>query len=61
MIEDLVDSASLESGQLTLSQLALSLGQFVLGLKAHLAGVLAAERVLVEASEGMPRAWPPHG
>ena len=54
MIQDLVDSARLESGQVALNRAEVDLRQFALDLKERLAGALAAERIRVEAPENLP-------
>jgi len=54
MIQDLVDSARLEAGQLRPNRMPLDLRQLVLGLKGRLAEVLEAQRIRVEAPEGLP-------
>jgi PAS domain S-box-containing protein len=54
MIQDLVDSARLESGQLRLDRAPLDLRQFVLDLKSRLAGAMAMERVTIEAPGDLP-------
>jgi signal transduction histidine kinase len=56
MIQDLVDSARIESGQLKVNAAPLDLRQYVLDLKARLAASLAMDRVTVEAPEGLPTA-----
>jgi len=56
MIEDLVDSASHDSGQLRLSPVTLDLRCFVSDLVARLAGVMQTERIRVEATTDLPLA-----
>ena len=54
MIQDLVDSARLESGQLPLDRRPLDLVSFVRELKARLAGAVAAERLRLLAPGSLP-------
>ncbi len=54
MIQDLVDSARLESGQLRLERVPIELGAFLSDLKVRLAGVMEMDRVRVETPAGMP-------
>ena len=53
MIQDLVDAARLEGGQVRLNLTSVEMGAFVLDLKARLAGTFEAERIAVEAPEGI--------
>ena len=55
MIEDLVDTARVDSGQLELNSVPLDLHSFVLNLIERLVGVLETERIRVQAPEGLPR------
>lgn len=55
MIQDLVDMARAESGQLRLSIQPVDLDAFVRGLKGHLAGVLPTERLSIHSAGGLPR------
>ncbi len=57
MIQDLVDSARLEAGQLPLRRQAVDLPAFTLDLKRRLASALETERIRVEAAADLPRAW----
>lgn len=54
LIQDLVDSARLDGGQLRLNMEPLDLASFVLDLKERLSGAMEAQRVRVEAPEGPP-------
>ena len=54
MVQDLVDLARFESGQLKLKREPVDLRSFVLDLRERLTGVLEAERIRVEAPEGLP-------
>lgn len=54
MIQDLVDSARLESGQLRLELAPLELRTFVLNVKEMMAAVANVGRVRVEISDGLP-------
>jgi PAS domain S-box-containing protein len=54
MIQDLVDSARLESGQLKLSLTPVDLRQLVLDLKGRLAAVYDVSRIRLEAPERLP-------
>ncbi len=56
MIEDLVDSAGHESGQLRLRQAALDLHSFVLDLLVRLGGVIQTERIRVVPPRTLPKA-----
>jgi len=56
MIQDLVDSARSEAGQLKLNRKAVALRPFVLDLKQRLAPALETGRVRVEAPEELPPA-----
>lgn len=55
MVQDLADSARLESGQLRLDRTSLDLLAFTLDLKERLAGTLDTDRIRVESPEGLPR------
>jgi len=55
MIQDLVDSARLTSGQLRLDRAPIELKAFIVGAMERLAGVLETDRVRVEGPEGLPR------
>lgn len=55
MIQDLVDSARLESGQLRLDVVPLDLGVFVSNLKERLSTVLETERIRVGAEAALPK------
>jgi len=55
MIQDLVDSARLESAQLKLNRVPVDLREFTLDLKERLSEVLPTERVKVVAPVSMPR------
>ena len=55
MIQDLVDSVRLESGQLRLRRRPVALRSFVADLLVRLTGVLDTGRVRVEIPEGLPR------
>ncbi len=54
MIEDLVDAARLETGQLHLQLVPLDLPAYVCDLKDRLAGVVPAERVNIQTCTGLP-------
>ena len=54
MIQDLVDAASLESGELALCPVSLDLRQFLLAWKAGAAVAWEAERITVVAPAGLP-------
>ncbi len=54
MIQDLVDSARLESGQLNLNRVHLDMRSFVADFKDELTGVLDAQRIVVEAPDELP-------
>ncbi len=54
MIQDLVDSARLESGQLQLNRRPVDLYAFLQELKQRLAGAMDMERVQVTAEPGLP-------
>lgn len=56
MIQDLVDSARLESGQLRLNLATVNLPAFVFELKVRLAGVVPSERIRIADEEGLPAA-----
>jgi signal transduction histidine kinase len=55
MIQDLVDSARLESRQITLNVQPLDLARFVFDLKERMATVGGTERIQVQADEDLPR------
>jgi signal transduction histidine kinase len=55
MIQDLVDSARLESGQLRLNPESLDLGRFVLDLTERMAGVVGMDRCQARVAEDLPR------
>ncbi len=57
MIEDLVDSARLESGQLALNRVDVDLHAFVLEMKERLAGALETTRIEVSTPEQLPKVW----
>ena len=54
MIQDLVDAARAEAGQIRLERRALSMRDFALGLKRRLTPALDVERVDVEVPEDLP-------
>ncbi|HEX2988643.1 MAG TPA: PAS domain-containing sensor histidine kinase, partial [Chloroflexota bacterium] len=54
MIQDLVDMARVESGQLTLNRTRLELRSYLAELIQRLKGVLDVERVRLEVEEGLP-------
>ncbi len=54
MIDDLTDSASLESGQLRLNLVPVNLGPFLSDLKARLTGVIQVERVHIDTKPDLP-------
>ena len=54
MIQDLVDAARLEAGQLRLNRIPLDLRFFVLELKERLGEAMETRRIRVEAPEGLP-------
>ena len=54
MIEELVESARLEAGQIRLNLQPIDLRSFMLDLKQRLAGTLETDRIRVEAPEGLP-------
>ena len=54
MIEDLVDSARLESGQIKLSPRPVDIGQLVGELKERMSATEGVERIEVEVEEGLP-------
>lgn len=54
MIQDLVDAARLEAGQLRIEPRPLDLQAFVLELKQRLADVSEAERIEIQAPAGLP-------
>jgi PAS domain S-box-containing protein len=55
MIQDLVDSARIESGQLKLTLAPMDLKAFFIDLRERLEGVWEAERIHVEGPESPPR------
>ncbi len=55
MIQDLVDSARLSAGQLTLSRESLDLRSYLLDLRNRLNGFVDTARIVVEDMEGLPR------
>jgi signal transduction histidine kinase len=55
MIQDLLDSARIASGQMTLVQEPLDLRAYVVDLTGRLDGILDTSRIRVEAPEGLPR------
>jgi len=57
MIQDLVDSARLETGQLQLSRQPLDLGAFLADLKERLRSALDMARVTMQVPPGLPPAW----
>lgn len=57
MIEELVESARLESGQVRLRQASVDMHAFVVELKERLAGALEAERIRVEAAIPLAAVW----
>ena len=62
MLGDLVDTAHLESGHLTLERKPVDLGSFVVELKTHLEGALPLDRVDFAMPEGLPAVFvDPHG
>ncbi|MBI2942020.1 MAG: PAS domain-containing protein [Chloroflexi bacterium] len=54
MIQDLLEAARLETGQVKLNPRPVGLGQFVRDLVGRLAGAGEAERIRVETPEGLP-------
>jgi signal transduction histidine kinase/putative methionine-R-sulfoxide reductase with GAF domain len=57
MIQDLVDRAQLESGQLRLHPVLVQLPAFLSDLWGRLVGVLEMERVRLELPPGLPSIW----
>jgi PAS domain S-box-containing protein len=57
MIQDLVDMARVQSGQLTLNRTKLELQPYLLDLTQRLKGVLDVKRVRLEVAEGLPEVW----
>jgi len=55
MIQDLVDSARLEAGELALSRMPVDLREFALDLSQRFADVLPMQRLQIEIPEGLPR------
>ncbi len=55
MIQDLVDSARLQSGQLALNRMSLDLHSLLFNLMERLTGVMATERIRVKATEDLPQ------
>ncbi len=54
MIQDLVDSARLESGQLRLDRSAVDLRSFILDLKERFGGVLESDRIKLDSPQKLP-------
>lgn len=54
MIQDLVDSARLESGQLELNRTPVDLHSFILDLVERFAGVLESDRIRLDAPQNLP-------
>jgi signal transduction histidine kinase len=54
MIQDLVDSTRMASGQLSLDREPLDLCSFVLALKERLTGIVETDRIDVDAQPGLP-------
>jgi PAS domain S-box-containing protein len=54
MILELVDSARIQSGQLELNRKGIDLRSYLLDLKSRVTGVIEAERIRIEAPEGLP-------
>jgi signal transduction histidine kinase len=57
MIQDLVDVARVESGQLDLKRAPVDLRPYVLELKQRLVGVLDTDRIQVEIPENLSPVW----
>jgi len=57
MVQDLADSARLESGQLKLSRTRVDVRQFALDLVGRLAATTEPERLRVDAPANLPPAW----
>ncbi len=57
MIQDLVESARLEVGQLKLNLQPVDLGAFLADLQRRLRGALDVARVRLEVAPGLPTAW----
>jgi signal transduction histidine kinase len=57
MIQDLVDSARLDSGQVTLAKEAVDLQSFAPEMKDRLAGAIDVARVRIAVPEGLPPVW----
>ncbi|MGE5618743.1 MAG: ATP-binding protein [Sphingomonadaceae bacterium] len=55
MIQDLTDSARLESGQLKLHREPIDLRAFLEGLRDRLSGAMEVSRLIIEAPERLPR------
>ena len=55
MIQDLVDAARSESGQLALRREPLDMASFLRSLKERLAPALEMDRIQIEADQGLPR------
>lgn len=55
MIQDLVDSARLDAGQLRLNPIPLDMRFYLLSLERRLRGIVEVERLRVHAPEGLPR------
>ena len=54
LIQDLVDSARIQSGQITLRRSPLDLAEFVRDLLGRLASAMETDRVSIAAEEGLP-------
>jgi len=54
MIQDLVDAALVESGQMRLRRVPVELGAAVADLKQRMAGAIETERVRVAIPAGLP-------
>lgn len=57
MIQDLIESARLEAGQLPLERQRVDLAALAVDLKRRLDETLETERVHIEASPGLPPVW----
>jgi PAS domain S-box-containing protein len=57
MIQDLVDAARSEAGQMQLERRAIDLRAFALELKEQLAPALETARIVVRVPEGLPAVW----
>ena len=58
MIQDLVDSARLDSGHFVLRSESLDVERFVCHLLERMADMMAVERVRVRESNNLPMCWP---